>query len=425
MAKAVMVVAGGLGLGTNIEGNFFGSDAFSTTEVTAQINAPVEMTFTKMSGYYTALAGGNSTFTFRNNTATGNQTSGTVTVTGKWEDLVNSDTVTAGNEFNWAHTRTTNNPTMSWAKVTVEMSDANHGNIHGTHNGFGAVSDVDSTTQFFPLGGAQANDGMTEARAQWRNRAYTSWEDIQVYISANARSGDATMTIRNRINGGYGGLTVSIGAGITGFIAATGTPDALADNDLMCWALTLGADSTNDLTIALISSYFKSSSLKSDTIFSSQNGFFRAASATEHFCAIGGRATTTISGNTPITDAQARLAPGFAATVSNFRFYLSTNTYTGTATFTVYKNGVATAMTIAVTSGTGAGWQEYSATTFDIDADDELSIGLVGGTATGANGMSIVSGGLTFAPLASGVTGPLIAGRLVGGGALLGGRLIR
>ena len=401
MGKALMVYAREGTIGNNQYYNAAGGDATSGTETNSLFIAPYDLTFTRLGQGISAVSAGDSQVHFRNNGADGNNVTPTLAAAGTSYDTTHSDTVTAGNTFNFRQGEVGNNTTMIWGKVTLDAGATNHGNIHGISNFAGAVFDVDSATRYSPLTGAMQADGITtESQTQWLNRAYTGWQSIHVRVTANARATDATMVVRNRINEGFGGLTVSIGASATGVIASTGTPDTLANADRLNTSITLGADSLADLTISAIWSYLTSSTLKSDTACAGIASFLRAASATEHFFPIGGRVTTFFPGTTTLTDATARIAPGFAATCSNFRFNVLVNTYTGTATFKVYKNGVEVMSIDVATLATG--WHEYTATTFDIDDDDELSFSVQGGTATGASGMAIGSCGITFSPIAAG-----------------------
>ena len=383
------------GHGSGVFGNIFGGDSQgSATAANSTFEAIEGMTFSNLGFFvFSGNAGETATLAFFKNASAGSQTvtiSGDSTAVG--EDTTHTDTLAATDVFNTKTTKTVEPACVdSFQKMNVEFASG-HGNIHASSNFGGAIFDVASSTRFIGLGGALIADGeATEADAQWKNRGYTSIEAVQLYVSANARTNDST--IKTRVDGADGGLSATIGSGTTGLIKLTGTPDTITDGDLINLSIALGTG-TEDLTITFAAMTLKSSSGKSETF---GLGATRAASATEHFFVIGGRQTTAIS--TPMTDAQTRVKVGFAATVSNMRMYLSANTYTVGATATLYKNGSATAVTFSIGALGGAGWYEDTTNSVDIDADDELSIGIVGGT-LGSITMKLF--GLTFSEVASG-----------------------
>jgi len=422
MGKALMVQSFP-GHGSGVHGNIFGSDAAgNATAANSTVEAVEGVSFSKL-GFFvlSGNAGETAKIEFYKNGAAATQT---ITISGDSsagsEDATNTDTLAATDKFSTRYTKTVEpNCIDAWQKMNVEFSGV-HGNYHGASNWGGAVFDVPSATRYMLLAGALTADGSSsEALAQWKNRGYTSVEAVQLYISANVRANASTIKLNKNGSFTSGGLEATINgtdtSATTGLVKLTGNAESLSAGDLISLALTLGTG-VEDLTITFVLLTLKSTSGKSETFGLADS---RAASATEHFYTIGGRNTLRTSTNV-LTEAQARIKVGFAATCSNLRIYLSANTYTTDGTMTLYKNGSATAVVVTITAGGGAGWYEDTTRTVDIDDNDELSIGIVGG---GANSISMSFFGLTFSPIAT-VVGPLVGGRLINSGALMGGRLV-
>lgn len=392
MGKALMVVSTQTVLSNNNKGNFFGTDGFITaSEVNAQASCTEGATFSNFRANIISGNSGTATFQFRDAGANGNQTF-QITGTGSNEDAVNTDVLTVGDLFNFNYVDTGTDSTFSWAAINVAFASG-HGNFHGPSNfSVGPVYDAAGETRYIPFAGPlNADGGTVRADVQWKNRGYTSIEAVQLYVAANARTTD--VIIRTEINGVSGGLSATIAGGVTGRIDLTGTADTIADGGLVNLSITLGTG-VEDMNISYFLGTFKSTSSKSESFFGGGTfGWTRAASGTESFVPPGGRVTTAT-----LTEAQARIKPGFAATVSNPRWYIANNTYTSDATVTVYRNGVATAGTFTITAGVDNQWWEDAVNTFSIDTDDEISFGITGGT---SGNLVIHTGGLTFAPEAA------------------------
>lgn len=390
MGKALMVArdqsATALISGDDL--NFIGGNTRQSTEASAQLTATEACTFSGLRGNIFSGGSGTNNFRFRKNTADGNQL-GTRAGPGAFEDAVNTDTLAANDLFSVAYTDD-GTDSVHWIAANVEFASG-HGNFHGSA-GFGSiVFDLDNTTTFCALSGSINSDGAsTETEVQWKNHAYTSWEALQVRVGANARPVGSTSTFRRRINGSNSGTQIDFAPGVTGTVVES-TSGALADGDLVCVSVTLGAGAAEDLSITFIAGTFKSTSNKSEIWAGSQSGASRTASATEHFTTVGG---SILSGIGSISEANSRIKVGFAAIVSNLRCNISASTTGGNMTVKLYKNGVA-AITLTIAAA-ATGQQENSSDTVEIDADDELSYGIDEGTSGSATFKGI---GITLLPI--------------------------
>ena len=390
MGKALMVSGTpATGRASGEELNLFGFDTDSTAELNTQASCTEGATFTGLGYLITAGGSGTNNLRFRDAGADGNQLA-TRSGTGLAEDTTNSDTLSAGDLFNLAYTDTGTDATVAWTKGNVEFASG-HGNFHGSARFGGAVFDAASATRFIQLAGNHSTDGnVTEDNAAFKIRGYDSFEAFQVRVTANARANDSVF--RNRINSSNGTGVITFATGATGLVSDTGLGDAITDGQTVCVSITLDTG-VQDLTVTFVVATLKSSTSKSDQWAGLLN-ISRTASATANYISIGGAHANL----TALTEADARIKPGFAAVVSNLRCYLSANTYTGDGTLKLYQNGSAV-ITTTITASGGAGWYENTSDTITIDADDELSFEFDEGT---SGSITIWMTGITFAPVAEG-----------------------
>ena len=390
MGKALLVASPAAGLASGDENNIFGYGTDTTAEANAQANCTEGADFTNLRANITGGGSGTNTFQFRDAGANGQNVIAIVGAS-SGEDATNTDTLSAGDLFNIAYTDTGTNSNISWMCANVTFASG-HGNFHGGAAFSGVVCDAQSSTRFFQFAGIIAVDGeATENNVEWTNRGYTSFEALQVRVTANARTNNSDF--RNRKNGADGSLLCQFTSGATGLISDTSPADSIADGDTVNASITLDTG-LEDLTLAFVIGTLKSSSSKSETWAADQTGVSRTAGATAHYFTIGGR----IRALTDLTETTARIKPGFAAVVSNLRCYLSANTYTGNGMLKLYQNGVAV-ITTTITAAGGAAWYENATDTITIDADDELSFEFDEGT---SGSITIHSVGITFAPLPAG-----------------------
>lgn len=387
MGKALMVSGQAWTTSNGSEFTVFGSANPGTTELNSQASCTEDATFSNIRARTQSGNSGTATYVFRDAGANGNQTF-QITGAASGEDATNTDVLSAGDLFNIAYTDTGTNSVNTWFAANVTLASG-HGNIHGTLNPGGIVFDAASSTRFIGIAGAMSADGSaTEDNVEWKTRGYTSYEALQVRVTANARTNNSDF--KNRINAGDGTGLVQFTSGATGLISDTAIGDVITDGQTVNVSITLDTG-LEDLAVTLVAATLKSSSDKSETWILSQAGFARTASATESYTTIGGHLFSFV------TETNARVKPGFAAVVSNLRCYLSANTYTGDGTLKLYQNGVAV-ITTTITASGGAAWYENTSDTITIDADDELSFEFDEGT---SGSITIHSAGITFAPAAT------------------------
>lgn len=192
-----------------------------------------------------------------------------------------------------------------------------------------------------------------------------------VYIPTNSKTTDTTVTLA--VNNVDTTIVVTVPAGTTGFFTSANTATFSSGDDL-AWRIVTGSGEA--FTVASLGVTVDVGSGAQSDIYSRPTGTLnRAASATASYAPINGQLAFST------TEGQKQVALGFPARLSLFRAYLTAVAYDAVATIRV--NGVATALTFALTTGV-TGLYEDSVDTVDVAASDLISIEITG-TGTGNN----------------------------------------
>lgn len=341
----------------------------SATETTVQLYCSEAATFSYLQGFIeTGSGSGTNTLTFRKNAAS-QSLAASRSAAGHLSDTTNTVTVAATDKVNLLINDTGTDANYQMVSVVVSFSSG-HGCFHGSGDGTPQIFDVASSTRYAPVNGSLEADGTTtEANAQTKNRAYTSWEAMAVNVTANARVN--TSTIKNRINGADGANgSISIGAGVTGILTDTSIGDALASGDLINVSVTLGTG-VEDLVISSFQATFKNSSASlCDVVRREANGTARTAGATATYYLYAGDSNASATAYTFLTP--------YPIKFSNPRIYLSANTYTGNGTYSLYVNG-SDRISVTLTAAT-TGWFEDTSSTYSADANVGFAAKIVNGT---------------------------------------------
>lgn len=384
--------------GNGVRGFMTGGDGWNSTEVNSRFTLPIDVTYSMLGANAISGNSGDATIVSRLAGATnGNQTitiSGATLPGSKSEDTTHTDVIAAGSSLNAQSTRTGTDPGAMWVKWNIEpTSGSDIYSIVGPSNFTGVVCDADGLTNYFaPIGATLADGSTSRVLSEWKNRGTRTIEQFQVRATTNDRTTDTVFTILVNNTPTTCTLTTTALTPNTLF-TSTGGPITLNGGDLWTIQIAYGAGTAEDLRVTGIPVLLKSST--GSEMFFGALGVARAASATEHFICIGGRATTSVNATVPLTDDIARIKVGFAATVSNLRIYVGGNTSTGTVTFALYKNGVSV-ITQAILTTDANTWVENTSSTTTIDADDELSFSLVGGS---SGNLNVGMGGVTLTNL--------------------------
>lgn len=216
-----------------------GGQNWNTPESARQITTELAGTFSSLTcNVIFNAATANSTFSFRKNTAAGNETLTVPTgATGNFEDVVNTDTVAATNVLAYQFVQ------GSAGTVTVRVRSSHFTSTSiangtalilgsGFNNTFTAVSETDFMA--FPSGGANT----TEANEQIKALTDGTLRNLYSQVTVNTRS--STSVYHSRINSADKNLTISWAGGVTGIAEDTANTDAVNSSDLINLSIVLG-----------------------------------------------------------------------------------------------------------------------------------------------------------------------------------------
>lgn len=198
---------------------------------------------------------------------------------------------------------------------------------------------VASTTWFAPFGGegALTQASTSEAPAQLKFRGAGVLSRLYANVPTNTRTTTSTVTARK--GGADAGLTVSIGAGLTGVFSDLSGSASYADGDLWNYAVTTGSGS-GSLVVAGVSARLATTT----QIFTQQAGYGSLASTLGRALGFAGSLVNTSAASTVGVRALQ------AATLSNLQIVVTANASAG-FTATLQKNGSNGNQTISVGAG--------------------------------------------------------------------------
>lgn len=383
MAKSIIVGATGTASATNTFLGPCGAGAGYATEIDQEYAITHSCQITNLRRFISSGGSGSNTLKSRKNGADGNLIV-TASGTGAAVDTTHTDTFVPGDVWAFGITHDGTDPVYRISSCNVEMTGQT-GTFFRSGASTPTVLDLASTTRYFSISGFMQSDGVSsEVNAQWRNRGYSQLSAFQVRISANARVNDTTFAIRvNSSNV----ATVVVAAGQTGLFLVTDIAQSLATGDLLSIAATTGTG-IEAITIAHVGATLLSSSNATECFAATPNSVSRTASATANYMTLGGGVSVSATSPTGLN-----ITPGFATDVRNLRIRVNLNTCTSDVIVTLFVNGVSSGMTTTITAA-GTGWFENTVDKVFIDADDEICLEIVGGT---ANSLTITAVGVTLA----------------------------
>lgn len=207
-----------------------------------------------------------------------------------------------------------------------------------------------STTFFGAFGGegALTQASTDEAAAQLKFRGTGVLSRLYVNVPTNSRGTTSTVTARKA--GADAGLTVSIGAGLTGVFSDLSGSVSYADGDLWDYAITTGSGSGN-LVVAGISAR-----LATTTQIFAQQACYGALASTlgRAFGPAGSLVNTSTASTVGVRALQ-------ASTLSNMQIVVTANASAG-FTATLQKNGVNANQTISIGAGLTGLFEDISNT---------------------------------------------------------------
>ncbi len=324
---------------------------------------------------------GNSTVKTKKNGTTYGNLSVTIPsgATGVFEDTTNEDVITSGES--WVYEIVTSSGGVvhiSIVSVLFVDTAASDETITRSICGGTANFTAASGSRYNPIGGDLSGGSATEGNAKTRIRKACTVKNLQVVSASNART--TTTTVKSRINGADGNLSVSIGSGVTGILEDTTNTDTLAAGDDYNTNVATGTG-TQTLTLASITqSIFSSSSANNGVcVIGRITGYTQNANTTDYF-AIGGNIVSES------IESSVKVKTRAAFTFSELTTSITTNSVTASSTLMFRKNGADTALTLSVASST-TGMFSDSSNTVDTVETDEVNTKMT----TGATGTSLIT----------------------------------
>lgn len=313
-----------------------------------------------------------STVTLRKNGANGNSTvSIPSSTTGAFNDLTHTDTIAAGDDVNLQVVTGATGTTLGpWAYGAL-FQGTTTGMMKSCMNASSGTATA-STSYFRPMAGFFTFTGnITEAIWQHRNKAAGTYQNMNIFVSANARGTATTLTFRK--NTANGNQTLSIGAGLTGVFEDTTHTDAVVANDLICTDFVTGTGA-GTITVYSISNEFVTTNSSAD--FYSSGGTDNPGVNITRYNPWQGAETALA------TEADAQVKAILGGSLSNFNVSVHSNGITAATTLRFRKNTANGNEVISIGSGL-TGTFEDTTNTDTVAAADLVNYQYVtGGTGT-------------------------------------------
>lgn len=326
----------------------------------------------------------------------GNNTNGTVTATirkngvnttmtvsvgafasGEFEDTTDTLTVASGDLLNYGIGGVTNTIFTVFG-CTFDVGGTSGLMKYVSGNG---IFSVDSVSYYTEVSGLQTYN-QTESNMRARLKTAGTFQNMYVYVSANARTTTSTITALK--NGAATTMTVSIGSASTGVFEDITHTFTVVSGDDVDWQLTMGGGAGQSITIPIISVEMSMSSsafmlVAGDALESIQ---FSANSDYAHFAVAG-----DVDGN-HLNEKTSRLR--LVGAVNNLTTRVPSNTLTSaTTTVTFVQNGTGTSLQVSIGAGL-TGEFEDSTHSVSVVATDEVEVHV--NTANVGSGQIVMSG---------------------------------
>ena len=204
-----------------------------TTETTAKSRMRKAGTLKNYGCYVQANRATTTTLRIRKNGGNGN---GVVSITGGgaagwYEDTSNTDTVSAGEDWNWSITSGTGADTLTINTIVADFVSTNGDGVIECSTMTGSVW-TDNQIRFCGISGRSTN-GSTEANLSQNLRAAFDLSDLEVMVSANTVNATSTVTLRK--NAADTALVASITSNGTGLFVDNTNTVTFAATDETCY----------------------------------------------------------------------------------------------------------------------------------------------------------------------------------------------
>lgn len=351
-----------------------------STENQAQVTWRTGGTFSKLyARISTNSVTASSTIKYRVGAANGNQL---VTIgsgaTGEFQDNVNTDSVSAGNQVNYQIVTGATGTNINVNIIAVLFAPTTTANTINRLTGIVGGTDTSVNTTYYNTIAGQTSIALTgqttEANAQFKNKTAATLQNLYAYISANTAS---VATATSRVNSVAGNLTVSIGSGTTGAFEDTTHSDTIASGDLINYAFN--STVTTSITLATLSVEYLTTSGKTHFPSGSFSGYTTINANSTRYITVGGGIRPSA------IESFAEVKAQVAFTASNLECFIQTNTVTASTTVKFRKNTANGNQILTIGSGT-TGYFEDTINSDSVAATDEINYQII----TGATGTSLI-----------------------------------
>lgn len=369
MAKSQWILGSVVSLSANVDrykpiGSANSSNQFVTTESAANISCERNLTFSKLYVRVTTNSKtlANPTIKFRNNGADGNiSISIPFGVTGTYSDIVNTDTVTAANNFCLVYRYgATGTGTLTSSGVSIVADYTGTETITIFQNG--STTALTAGTLYHSVAGYGTNTA-TESQMQLKLPTAGILKNPVVRLTSNTRNGASTFTLRK--NSVDTAMVVTIPTTTSGTFKDTTNFISVAADDLVCYKVIIGGTTGIVTPITDHIEYETSSDSFITTTEMTISYSFTANVAATYYAYLGGTAVQTLS--------EANSKIDFNLTdynANNMRLYILTNARAVISTVTLRQNGVDTNLMISLPASTTGHFSHTMSSVSIADGDD-------------------------------------------------------
>ena len=293
---------------------------------------------------------GTSTLRTRKTTSNANVVvSITASTTGEFEDAVNTDAVTAGDNWHASLVTGSGGTTFTFGPTHILFAAT----TNTMQKLAGATADTFATASVTYKGaffGDQNTSDVADSVVGMTVRTGATLTDLQVYASANART--TTTTYRSRVNSGFGNLTLDIAASATGTVEDTSNTDTLVSGDLINWSITSGTG-TENLVVQVVSAELKTTDGTHQYVGGEGTSGRTITAGTTTFHPFSGRLTDS---NT--TESNFAVDTNLVMTTSLLQTNITANTIVLDSTLTLRKNSADGNQVVTITALTTGIFQD-------------------------------------------------------------------
>lgn len=303
----------------------------------------------------------------KNGSASGVAVSFAAGQTGVLQDLTNTVSLVDGDTYSLEQVMGTGGGSFNCGAASARLST--EGQAFAQIAGTGSQNiNVSSTTRYLNLPGLIQVASTTENTVQVGAPEALTASNLQVYVTANARTNDTT--VKSRKNGADGTQIVTIPAGTTGFFEDTTHTDSLAAGDLFNTVVTT-LSGTQIATFSMIGMKLTGATANQSVMFS--RGSSSLSAGLTRAVAPWGRPTLTG------TEATIYCPAPYRGTWSGMGVDISANASTTDVAVVSRVNGATGSQSLTIPAGTTGTFRDASGTD-TLASGDLMTIQLSGAT---------------------------------------------